>query len=91
MDELNAIMFEAKQQDASMSFIRDMKVLPEPAIILCSDYQLDNLVRFSCDDVDHCIVTVNCTFSLGSFEVTPITYVICCWNSEVESLQFVFD
>ena len=74
VDELYAIMFEAKQQDASMSFIRDMKVLPEPAIILCSDYQLDDLVRFGCDDVDHCIVTVNPTFSLGSFEVTPITY-----------------
>ena len=28
VDELYAIMFEAKQQDASMSFICDMKVLP---------------------------------------------------------------
>ena len=74
VDELYAIMFEAKQQDASMSFICDMKVLPEPAIILCSDYQLDDLVRFGCDDVHHSIVTVDPTFSLGSFEVMPITY-----------------
>ena len=73
VDELYAIMLEAKQQDASMSFIRDMKVLPEPAIIL-SDYQLDDLVRFCCDDVDYCIVTVDPMFSLGRFEVTPITY-----------------
>ena len=72
VDELYSVMYEAKQQDSS--FIRDMKVLPEPAIILCSDYQLDDLIRFGCSDKEHCVVTVDPTFSLGSFEVTPITY-----------------
>ena len=72
VDELYSVMYEAKQQDSS--FIRDMKVLPEPAIILCSDYQLDDLIRFGCSDKEHCVVTVDPTFSLRSFEVTPITY-----------------
>jgi len=36
-------MFQAKQ-DVSNSFVRDMKVLLEPAVILASNYQLDDLV-----------------------------------------------
>ena len=39
-DELYSIMFQAKQEDASCTFIRDIKVLPDPAIVLASDYQL---------------------------------------------------
>ena len=73
-DELYTVMFQAKQEDVSSSFIRDMKVLPEPAVILASDYQLDDLVRFGTDSSEHCVFTIDPTFSLGKFDVTPITY-----------------
>ena len=39
-DDLYSIMFQAKQEDTSCTFIRDIKVLPDPAIVLASDYQL---------------------------------------------------
>ena len=73
-DELYSIMFQAKQEDASCTFIRDIKVLPDPAIVLASDYQLRDLVRFGTDSTEHCILTVDPTFSLGEFDVTRITY-----------------
>ena len=50
-------MFQAKQEDASNSFVRDMKVLPEPAVIVASDYQLDDLVLLE-------QILVNIVFSL---------------------------
>ena len=73
-DELYSVMFRAKQEDAQNMFVRDIKVLPEPALILSSDYQLDDLVRFATNPTDHCILTIDPTFSLGEFDVTPVTY-----------------
>ena len=73
-DELYSVMFQAKQEDVSNSFVRDMKVLPEPAVMLASDYQLDDLVRFGTNSTEHCVFTIDPTFSLGKFDVTPITY-----------------
>ena len=57
VDEVYSVMFEAKQEDASNSFVRDMKVLPEPAVIVASDYQLDDLVLLE-------QILVNIVFSL---------------------------
>ncbi len=73
-DELYSVMFQAKQEDATNTFVRDIKVLPEPAVVLGCDYQLDDLVRFGTSEVDHCVFTIDPTFSLGEFDVTPITY-----------------
>ena len=73
-DELYSIMFQAKQEDMGHAFVRDIKVLPDPAIVLASDYQLRDLVRFGTDKREHCILTVDPTFCLGEFDVTPITY-----------------
>ena len=67
-------MFQAKQEDTACAFIRDIKVLPDPAIVLASDYQLSDLVRFGTSSVQHCVLTIDPTFSLGEFEVTPVTY-----------------
>ena len=73
-DKLYSVMFHAKQEDASCTFICDIRVLPDPAIVLASDYQLHDLVRFGTDSTEHCILTVHSTFSLGEFDVTPVTY-----------------
>lgn len=73
-DELYSVMFQAKQEDGSNTFVRDIKVLPDPAIVLATDYQLDDMVRFSTRVAEHCILTIDPTFSLGEFDVTPVTY-----------------
>ena len=57
-DELYLVMFQAKQEDISNSFVHDMKVLPEPAVMLSSDYQLNDLVRFGTNSSEHCVFTV---------------------------------
>ena len=51
-----------------------MKVLPEPAVMLASDYQLNDLVRFGTNSTEHCVFTIDPTFLLGIIDVTPITY-----------------
>ena len=73
-DELYSVMFQAKQEDQNNTFVRDIKVLPDPAILIAKDYQLDDLVRFSTNSTEHCILTIDPTFSLGDFDVTLITY-----------------
>ena len=58
------------------SCVRDIKSSPDPAIVIASDGQLDDLVRFcaSSAGVETCTMTVDPTFCLGEFECTPITY-----------------
>ena len=50
-DELYSVRFQAKQEDTTCAFIRDIKVLPDPAIVLASDYQLSDLLRFGTSTV----------------------------------------
>ena len=42
-DELYVIMQKAKTED---TFIRDIKTTPDPAIVVCTDRQLDDMIRF---------------------------------------------
>ena len=73
-DELYEVMFKAKQEDTGEKFIQAVKVVPDPAVILATDRQIKDLVRFSTKSQNFCILTVDPTFSLGEFDVTPITY-----------------
>ena len=61
-------------QDPSHKFVCDIKTALEPAIILADDQQLQDLVRFTTDSSEFCVITIDPTFSLGEFDVTPITY-----------------
>ena len=73
MDELYSVMQQAK---ANNSYVRDIKTSPDPAIVIASDGQLDDLVRFCAPlaGVESCVMTVDPTFNLGEFECTPTTY-----------------
>lgn len=73
-NELYSIMLQAHLEDRNKSFIRDVKAYPEPAIVLATEQQLLDLERFCCDSTDFCILTVDPTFSLGDYDVTPTTY-----------------
>lgn len=73
MDELLIVMQKAKAENP---FVRDVKMAPDPAILLCTDSQLNDLERFCApsSELPCRILTVDPTFCLGDFECTPITY-----------------
>ena len=73
-DELFVVMQRAYAQDTTNKFIQDIKMAPEPAIVLADDQQLVDLQRFCTSSLDFGVLTVDPTFSLGDFDVTPITY-----------------
>ena len=73
-DPLAAVMLDCKESYGKKdSFIRLVACAPEPMCILASDQQLDDLVRF-CTGDNGSILTVDPTFNLGPFYVTPIAY-----------------
>lgn len=71
-NELYTIMLQAHLD--SDKFARNIKAHPEPAIVLATDRQLADLARFCCDLFEFCVLTVDPTFCLGDFDVTPTTY-----------------
>ena len=73
-DHIFSIMQEAYTQDPGNAFIRDIKTAPDPAIILANDRQLKDLIRFCTSPSHFGILTVDPTFCLCDFDVTPITY-----------------
>lgn len=56
------------------SFVRDVRVGGEPLCVLASDRQLHDLKRFCCDETEFKPFTVDPTFNIGQFNVTPISY-----------------
>ena len=73
-DELSVVMQKAYVEDLENCFIREMKTLREPAVIIARDRQLNDMVKF-CTSKNHFgIVTIDPTFCLGDFEVTITTY-----------------
>ena len=73
-DELYATMQRAHLEDPQQRFIRHITMSPEPAIILYTDAQLHDLVRFCTATHKHCVLTIYPIFSLGDFDVTVMTY-----------------
>ena len=73
VDELFVVMQKAKAEDR---YLCDIKTSPDPAILIASDGQLDDLVWFCAPPVgiESCIMTVEPIFSLGDFECTSVTY-----------------
>ena len=59
--------------DSNNQFIQDVKMLQEPAVVVCYD-QLDDLVQFCTNNDEFGILTIDPTFSLSDFDVTVITY-----------------
>jgi len=61
-DELYEVMFLAKQEEKDSKFIRALKVLPDPALVLATDQQLHDLACFCTDPHNLCVMTVDPTF-----------------------------
>jgi len=73
-NDLYTVMLRAHLEGGREKFIRDVKAYPEPAIVLACDEQLRDLERFCCDPSEFSALTIDPTFSLGDFDVTPTTY-----------------
>ena len=43
-------------------------------MVLATDTQLLDMVKFGTREEEFCIVTIDPTFNLGDFDVTPVTY-----------------
>ena len=55
------------------AYIRSVEATPEPMCVLATDYQLSDMERFTTGNV-FSILSVDPTFNLGPFNVTPCTY-----------------
>ena len=73
-DEMFEMIQQAKLGDSTGMFVRETRASPEPAFVLARDRQLDDLVRFCTNPSVFSILTVDPTFNLGAFDVTPTTY-----------------
>ena len=67
---------EAKKQskDRKSAFIRDVRVANKPLCVLATDRQLNDLKRFCCNETEFRPFSVDPTFDIGQFNVTPISY-----------------
>lgn len=54
--------------------VRDVKAAPEPMAVCYADWQLNDLERFCTNSAEFTILSVDTTFNLGDFFVTPISY-----------------
>ena len=73
-DDLFVVMQRAQSEDPASKFVRGVRTVPDPAIILADDCQLNDMNRFCTSRSEFGILTVDPTFSLGEFDVTTVTY-----------------
>ena len=72
---LYSVMLECKlAQGKSNAFVRDVKAAPEPMAVVFFDWQLNDLERFCTNNHSFSVLSVDTTFNLGDFFVTPTTY-----------------
>jgi len=67
-------MQRAHAEDLSTQFIRSIRAT-DPAIVIADDIQIADMVRFCTSNIEFGILTIDPTFCLGEFDVTPITYL----------------
>ncbi len=68
-------MMECKlAQGKNELFVQDVKAAPEPQCILFADWQLNDLVWFCAKRYKFSPLSIDTTFNLGEFYVTPISF-----------------
>ena len=72
-DVLAQVMRMCKESSGLSAFVRSVEAAPEPMCILASDQQLADIERFCTGDLTS-VLSIDPTFNLGSFYVTPTTY-----------------
>ena len=73
-DTLAEVMRLCKETvTTDQAFIRCVEAAPEPLCVLATNQQIKDLERF-CTADSFCVLSVDPTFNLGPFFVTPLTY-----------------
>ena len=85
-DELSCIIDMA--QNSLGHYVREVKQFPEPFVVLATDKQLQDLERFTCEENEHCQMSVDPTFKLGRFNVTPTTYRVLTLSTSASQTKF---
>ena len=74
-DDLAVMMERCKCTEAGPQFVRSVQAAPQPLCVLATDLQLKQL-QFCCTDLeDFSVLSVDPTFNLGAFYVTPIVFL----------------
>ena len=72
-DELLEVLLTMKTD--MEPFVRKITIEKEnTAIVIASEEQLNNLLKFSTSEIGFCTVQIDPTFNLGPYECTPISY-----------------
>lgn len=72
-DELYAVLEKCQQEE--VPFVRKLQLAPDPACILATDRQLNDVVRFcSAENMTPSVLGIDTTFNIGVYYVTPTTY-----------------
>lgn len=72
---LYSVMVSCKlAQGTQEAFVRDVKAAPDPQSILFYDWQIADMERLLTHEAQFGILTVDPTYNLGKFYVTPVTY-----------------
>ena len=72
-DTLAQVMQMCKDTSGTDAFMRSVEAAPEPMCVLATNQQLADLERF-CTSSPSSVLSVDPTFNLGPFYVTPTTY-----------------
>ena len=71
-DEMTTLNWYAKTE--GKNFVRMQEIADEPLILIATENQLDDLVRFCTSEIDFSYLSVDPTFNFGNFSVTPTSY-----------------
>ena len=72
-DVLAQVMQMCKESSGSDAYVRSIEAAPEPMCVVSTDQQLLDIERF-CTGESACVLSVDTTFNLGPYYVTPTTY-----------------
>lgn len=74
-DPLYSIMLECKLAQGTCNvFVQDVKAAPYPMSVSCFEWQMQDMVRFLTCTHHFSVMTMDTTYKLGEFYVTPMTY-----------------
>ena len=75
-DSLFSVMIQCKSTDPNSddAFVKSVVAAPEPMAVLATNRQLNDMIRFLTDPLQHTIMGIDPTFNFGDFNVTPIVF-----------------
>ena len=73
-DPLFTVMLQCKSTEPNSddAFVRSVVAAPEPMAVLAMNRQLNDMVRFLTEPMQHTVMGIDPTFNFGDFNVTPI-------------------